>query len=178
MAATTPNFQLERMVQTYQHGSAADVQKVYQESFQKLQDWFCDDSDGLIALIKSLIDATSTPGFTWGRGGNQPPGRYLLNDDAPSNDVGRPVPLELGAIAKISIAQKNSASSKFTIVEHDGKLSGAVDIVTVAMGGAKQKVFDFVGTPVTITPGRQLGIRIDSVAAFSPVVGLTLVGKL
>jgi len=168
MACNAPNFQLELMIDD----------PVVRESFQKLQQWLCDDANGLTAVIKDLISATSTPGFTWGNGGNQPPGKYLLNDNVPSNDVGRVIPLELGAIARISIAQKNATNAKFTVVEHDGSLSGAVDVTTVSMGGVKQKVFDFIGAGIPVTPGRQLGVRVDSVAAFSPDVGLTLIGEL
>lgn len=178
MASNAPNFQLERMVQTLQHGNTIDVQKVYQESFQKLQEWFCDDANGLPAFIKELINATSTPGFTWGRGGPNIPGRYLLNDDVPSNTTGRVVPVELGGIAKIQIAQETAVASKFTVVEHDGSLAGAVDIVTVDMGGSLQKLFDFTGAVKTVNPGRQLAIRVDTIAAKNPDVGITLVGKL
>lgn len=168
MATGAPNFQLELM----------NHDKVMQESFQKLQLWICDDSTGLIALIRDLISATSTPGFTYGRSGNNVPGSFLLNDTVPSNKTGRPVPIDLGALAKVSIAQEDAAASRFTVVEHDGNLAAQRDVVTVDMAGSVQRVFDFTGTPLPVTPGRQLALRVDFLSSRNCDVGLTLLGEL
>ena len=153
MSRAVPNFQLERM---------EGDNPVIRESFQKIQQFLCDPSGGLTGIINDLLFDF---GLSWGRSGVNAPASFLLNDDVVSSTVGRVTPEVFNAISKISVAQATAVTSRFTVVEHDGGLVGQVDLVTVDMAGGKQRVFDFTGVEIAVSPGRQLGIRIDTTAS-------------
>lgn len=165
MPRQVPNFQLERI-----------EDDVVRESFQKIQQFWASDSEGLTGIIKQLIFENPTPWLTWGRSGANAPGTYLLNNDVVSSVSGRIAPSGFPNITAIAISQGTAVSSQFTLVEHSGNLVSPKDIINVDMNGAFQQVFDLKGQGFEVSQGKQLAVRVDSVSAENPVVRVILSG--
>lgn len=166
MACVGPSFQLELI-----------KDPVTRESFQKIQQFFC-DANGLIGLVSAQIAANSSPGFSYGAPGNSPAGTYFQNNGVPSNKSNIPVPVELGRIARIAFANEDVSTCDIRIQQHDGDSVNLVDIVTVSVVGVRIKVFDLIGAGVLVSPGKCVAAKVQTGSCKNATLGITMLGEL
>jgi len=106
-----------------------------------------------------------SPGFTWGRSGNLPPGTWLLNDTVPSNVVGRRVSFNDVFLEEVSVANQKVTTFKIEIYEHDGTiftLLHTLSITVAARGG------ESTGLNIPVTTGKELAVRVADSSPNAP----------
>lgn len=142
---------------------------------------FDNDTNGFVsedvqAAIEELDDkvgVSASPGFTWGRSGNNSSGTWLLNDGVPSSRTGRTVNLIGPSIVAYSIANENINTFTVGVYEHEGDSINLVLLGTIPVTAARS-ANGFINFP--ITQGKQIAVKIESGSPDNIVVGLQLSG--
>lgn len=130
------------------------------------------DADNVQAAIEE-IGASASPGFSWGRAGNNTSGTWLLNEGVPSNRSGRLVFINNPVLAQIFTASEDLATYTLTVYEHEGDEINltVIDTLNVTNARGASKV-----STVSLTPGRQIAVRITSGSARNIIVGAIIKG--
>lgn len=130
------------------------------------------DADNVQAAIEE-IGASASPGFSWGRSGNNTSGTWLLNEGVPSNKSGRLVFINSPTLAQIFTASEDLATYTLTIYEHEGDEINltVIDTLVVTNSRGANKLSN-----VNLTPGRQIAVRITSGSARNIIVGAIIKG--
>lgn len=119
------------------------------------------------------IGASASPGFSWGRGGNNSTNTWLNNEGVPSNRSGRFIFIANPELAVIFCSNRNISTYTISVYEHEGdeiNLTLLDSLSVVAARGA------FKTTAIPVTAGRQLAIQITSGSAQDIVAGVILKG--
>lgn len=133
------------------------------------------DTQAAIEEVKGLISTSASPGFTWGRSGNVGTNTWLQNDSVPSNTAGRLIGLASGKIEQAFLANEGVSTYSLEIYEHDGTTFTL--LTTVTNTAAVSSFVDFV-TPISITTGKMIGVKVSSGSAKNIVFALVLSGTV
>jgi len=128
--------------------------------------------EDLTDVIQDQIDASASPGFTWGDSGNLTSGAWLLNDTVPSNKAGRRIFLQNATLEAIFAANENTATYDLSIYEHDGTTYTL--ITTVSIVAARGGEFSVASLP--LTTGKELAVQVTSGSCKNITVGCVLKG--
>lgn len=127
-------------------------------------------------LNRSVTSAS--PGFTWGRSGNCPPGTYLLNDTVPSNISGRPIFLYNALLLYVYVTNKLSTTYTLDIEMHNKVTYTNCASVTVTSNYAGLFRID---PGFSLTRGWELAAKVSENSANSPQnidAGILMTGEL
>lgn len=104
------------------------------------------------------VDASASPGFSFGRNGNVSSGTWLRRPgNVPSNRAGITVPIDNPVIKEVSCSNRNIDNYSLDIYEHDGNLVNLVLLGTISVVAARGGTFS-VNFPTT--RGKQIAIRL------------------
>jgi hypothetical protein len=121
------------------------------------------DVEEAILELNTKSNISASPGFTWGRSGNLPPGTWLLNDTVPSNVSGRTVFLHNAFVQNIYIANEYpTAGIVLGIYSHDGGEINLLQLGTVTTIASRSNSF---AVSYSVAMGKQLAIKIESGSA-------------
>lgn len=120
------------------------------------------------------IGASASPGFSWGRGGNSSSGTWLNNEGVQSQRTGRFVFINNPTLAFIFVSNRNIATYTIGVYEHEGDSINLTLLDTLSITSARG---GFKASTVSVTPGRQLAIRVEAGAAQDMVAGVILKGS-
>ena len=131
------------------------------------------ESEDVQAALEE-IGASASPGFSWGRSGNNSSGTWLNNEGVSSNRAGRFVFINNPELAFIFVSSRNVSTYTISIFEHEGNSVNLTLLdtisITSARGGSKV-------SSVPVTQGRQLALRVTSGSAQDIVAGIVLKGS-
>lgn len=122
--------------------------------------------------IQDQIDASASPGFTWGDSGNIVSGSWLLNDTVPSNKAGRRIFLDSATLEAVFATNENISTFDLAVYEHDGTTYTL--ITTVSIVAARGAEFNIASLP--LTTGKELAIQVSSGSCKNVTVGCVLKG--
>jgi hypothetical protein len=125
--------------------------------------------------IANKVAISASPGFTWGRSGNVPPGTWLLNDSVPSNKSGRMVFLNSASLMKVFVTNEKNTTYSIDVYEHDKTTYTLLTTVTVTANYSGT----FTITGVNLTTGKELAMKVSSGSANTPkevVAGVLIKG--
>ena len=122
-----------------------------------------------------LADAAS-PGFSYGRGGNNPTGTFLNRPgNVPSNVAGIVAGLDSPKITQITVGSGNAATWEVGIYEHDGGGDNLTFIDSVSVVASKSETFS---TDISITKGKHIAVRVYTGSVQNPGVDLQIAGSV
>jgi hypothetical protein len=117
---------------------------------------------GAIKETITIVGASASPGFSFGRSGSLSQNTWLRRvGDVPSNRAG--VTLDIGnpVVTRVSCANRNVETYDVEIYEHEGNSANLTLLGTVTVTNATSDSFS-VNFPAT--QGRQLAVRLGSTA--------------
>jgi hypothetical protein len=120
------------------------------------------------------IGASASPGFSWGRSGNNSSGTWLDNEGVSSNRSGRLVFINNPTLAFIFVNTRNIATYTIAVYEHEGDEVNLTELDTLDITSSRG---GFKTSNVTVTPGRQLAVRITSGSGQDMVAGVIIKGN-
>ena len=139
-------------------------------------DLIATDVESAIKELAATVGVSASPGFSFGRSGNNSNGTWLLvTGSVPSNRAGITVALSNPVITQVFIANENINTFDITIFEHEGDEINLTSLGTVSVVASRSATFD-VNFP--LTSGRQLAVQITSGSARNVNVGLQLQGSV
>lgn len=118
-----------------------------------------------------LVANSASPGFTWGRSGNNSTNTWLLNDTVPSNRAGRTLMFAGLSITDVFTATEDANTYDLSIYSHDGDEINLTLLTTVSIVAARTGQFP---VNIAVPQGKQLASRITSGSAKNVVCGLVL----
>lgn len=131
------------------------------------------ESEDVQAALEE-IGASASPGFSWGRSGNNNSGTWLNNEGVASNRTGRFVFINNPELSFIFVSSRNQSTYTISVYEHEGNSINLTLLdsltVTSSRGG-------FKSTSISVTQGRQLAIQVTSGAGQDLVAGVILKGN-
>jgi hypothetical protein len=133
-----------------------------------------EDVQAAIEEVNDSLDVSASPGFTWGSSGNVTNGSWLLNDTVPSNKAGRAIFITNATLEAVFVRCELASTFDLEIYEHDGTTFTLLTTVNVV--AARALDFNFV-TPVALTTGKELAIKLVNGSAKNPVAGCVLRGS-
>jgi hypothetical protein len=125
-----------------------------------------------IEEVAQKVQASASPGFTWGRSGNVGSGAWLQNDSVPSNLAGRKVDFVEASLRKILVTNENANTFVLGIYEHDG--TTFTQLTTLSLTAERTKSANVI---VPITSGKELAVKIESGSCKNVVVGVVISGS-
>lgn len=129
-----------------------------------------------IRELAATVGVSASPGFSFGRSGNNSSGTWLLvTGSVPSNRAGITVALQNPEITQIFIGNENISTFDIGIYEHEGDEINLTLIGTVSVVASRSANFD---VSISVTSGRQLAARVTSGSARNLNVGLQLKGNV
>lgn len=120
------------------------------------------------------IGASASPGFSWGRSGNNSSGTWLLNEGVPSNRSGRIIFVNNPELFAIFVNTRDLATYTISIYEHQGDEINLTLLDTLSVVNSRGA---FKLTSINITQGRQLAIQITAGSGQDMVAGVILKGS-
>ena len=126
--------------------------------------------------ICASLQATSTPGFSFGRGGNAAANSWYINNEVPSNLVGIPIGTSNSEITEIWCGSENTDTYDVEIYEHEGDEVNLTLLTTVSI--VANRTQNFTGLTVSVTTGRQIAVKIVNGNAKNPKVFVIIKGTL
>jgi hypothetical protein len=129
-----------------------------------------------IEEVKTAIQTSASPGFSFGRTGVCSGGTYLQCETVPSNISGRWVYINPAFIKRVFVSNELTTTYTIEITHHDGNQVNEVSLGTVTVTAAKGGDF---AISWSVPTGKQLAAKISSSTANSPkniVIGLELRG--
>lgn len=121
------------------------------------------------------IGTSASPGYSFGRAGNNNPGTYLNRPGGvPSNTTGITVGFSNPILRKVVVATENLDTYTLNIYEHEGNSINLTLLTTVSVTLSRSETFN---VDVTVTQGRQLAVQIASGSARNIGVDLNLIGS-
>ena len=123
----------------------------------------------------AFVSDNASPGFTFGKSGNVPSNTWLLNDTVPSNKSGRAIYLYNPSLEAVYIRVEIAATFDIEIYEHDGTTYTLKHTINVVASRALDTILT---SPVTLTQGKELAVKITNGSAKNPVVGCQLRGTM
>jgi hypothetical protein len=135
-----------------------------------------EDVQAAIEEVRSLIQTSASPGFSFGRTGVCSGGTYMQNETVPSNVSGRWVYVDNAVVARVFVSNENIITYTIEVVYHDGNGINLISLGTVTVVAARGNHFD-VNWPVPTN--KQIAVRVATTTAGSPknvVIGLELRG--
>jgi len=132
------------------------------------------DVNAAILEVYANVNASASPGFTWGRSGNVPTSTYLLNDTVPSSTTGRTVPVD-GELVEMFLAIENANACTFTIQK---RIAGTwTDFLSGSLLATERiKNISFAAAN-SVSKGDELAVYISAGSARNPVVGVIITGS-
>jgi len=124
------------------------------------------------------VQTTATPGFTFGRSGSLPTNTWLLADTVPSNNAGRLIFLYNAAILAIYAVNEINAAFSLGTYQHDGLGSTYTLKHTLTFLASEKTKFDILATPVPVTTGLRMGMKITNNNGKNVAAGLIIRGSL
>ena len=134
-----------------------------------------DDVQGAIEEVGASVSVSVSPGFSWGRSGNLPTNTWLQNETVPSNKSGRIVTFSSPEIVRIYSASEDIDTYTLTIYEHEGDEINLTSLTTLSVVSSRNGDSGIIS--VSVTSGRQLGVKLTSGSAKNLVVGMILTGE-
>jgi hypothetical protein len=135
-----------------------------------------EDVQAAVEEVKTLVQTSASPGFSFGRTGVCSGGTYLQCETVPSNVSGRWVYINSAAVKRVFVANELTTTFTVEVTYHDGNGVGEVSIGTVLITAAKGNDFS---VNWAVPTDKQLAVKIANSTANSPkniVVGLELRG--
>ncbi len=126
----------------------------------------------------SQVQASASPGFTYGRSGTLPAGTWLLVDTVPCNKSSRINFLSSAFIKKVFVANEDPNIIKIAIYTHDGNETNLTLLTTVTTAAARSNIFS---VNVSVPSGKQIAVKVadDSPSSGKNLdVGLLLSGSV
>lgn len=134
------------------------------------------DTQAAIEEVKTQIQTSVSPGFSFGRTGVCIGGTYMQNETVPSNVSGRWVYINNAVVLRVFASNENVLTYTLEVVYHDGNGVNLISLGTVTVVASKGNYFS-VNWPVPTN--KQIAVRVATSTADSPknvVVGLELRG--
>jgi len=128
-----------------------------------------------IRELSDRVDTSASPGFTWGRSGNVPPGSYLNQEGVPSNTTGRLVPLTSGYIATIFAACEEPTTATIEIQRRDGSTFTAIASVTLT--AERKRTVNLVEGASPVSLNDELAAFVSSGSVKNPGIGIVIKGS-
>lgn len=141
----------------------------------------CTDKENVHEVFKdfctklSELTVSASPGFTWGRSGNASSGTWLLNDSVPSNKSGRAIFIDDPQLSSLFVRCESIDTFDLEVYEHDGTVFTLITTVSIIASRAHDVTFP---TPIPLTKGKELAIKLVNGSAKNPVVGCLLGGSI
>ena len=153
------------------------VQVAQQTPFDNDTNGFvAEDVQGAIEEVNDKVNASASPGFSFGRSGNVPSDTWLYRPGGvPSNTTGIPMAITGPSVVLVAVGNENVSTFNIQVYEHEGDEVNLTLIGTVSVVSARTGVFS-VNFPAT--SGRQLAIKLSSGSAKNPGVDLQLQGTV
>jgi hypothetical protein len=137
-----------------------------------------DDTQAAIEELKNTLQASASPGFSYGRTGVCSGGTYMQCETVPSNVSGRWVYISNAVVKNVYVTNENTLTYSMTATYHDGNGANEVVLGTVTVTSAKGAAIP-VNWPVPTN--KQIAVKVANATAGSPknvVVGLELAGTI
>lgn len=135
-----------------------------------------DDVQGAIDELSTVVGASASPGFNFGRSGNVGSGTWLnVTGNVPSNRAGITVALNSPEITQVFVANQNINTFDIGIYEHEGDQVNLTLLGTVSVVSSRSETFT---VSIPVTSGRQLAVRVTSGSTKNVNVGLQLKGNV
>lgn len=135
--------------------------------------FIADDVQAAIEEIRDATDVSASPGFTWGKSGNVTSESWLLNDTVPSNKSGRAIFINNPSLEAIFVRCENASTFDLEVYEHDSITFTLITTVSVVAARALDVIFP---TPLSLTTGKELAVKLVNGSAKNPVAGCILKG--
>lgn len=120
------------------------------------------------------IGSSASPGFGFGKSGNNTAGTWLQCETVPSNVTGRYVYINTPIVKRVFVGNELVGTYSIQVWQHDGNLTNAVLLGTVTVTSALTG--DFVVNYPT-SRGKYLGLKISNGSVKNIVAGLELSGN-
>ena len=129
-----------------------------------------------IRELAATVGVSASPGFQFGRSGNVTQGTWLqVVGGVPSNQAGITVALTNPVVTNIYVASQDIDTYQIEVFEHEGNEVNLAFLdfiqITASRGGS-------FSVNISVTEGRQLGVRINNGSAKNLNVGLQLQGSI
>lgn len=122
----------------------------------------------------NVVAQSASPGFGFGKSGNNVMGTWLQCETVPSNVTGRYVYIDTPIVRRVFVGNESVGTYSIQVWQHDGNLVNMVLLGTVTVTTALAG--DFVVNWPTVR-GKYLGLKISNGSVKNVVAGLELSGN-
>lgn len=131
------------------------------------------DSDNVQGAIEE-VQVSASPAWGFGDTGNVTPNSWLLAEGSSSFKSGRLINLTQASLASVMVTNDTPNTFDVEVWEHDGTTYTLIYTLNVVSA----RVASSPTLSLSLTTGKELGVKIVSGSAKNPKVGLILKGKL
>lgn len=141
-----------------------------------------EDVQGVLEDICEVVNTSASPGFSFGRQGNNSAGTFLNRPGGtPSNRTGVNFGLSDGSLDLIAVGTQNLDTYTVRVWQHEGNFINPVLIAEVNIVASRREIFekDVDYTQLNpLTKNEQIAVEIEAGTARNPGVDLQFSGSM